>query len=95
MANKEIYDNLCKIIANTESISSTLDSIGLNAECTDNGKGIGDKINSISTTAVELTLSLLNYNNKNEDEMFTTLYLSCITNDNDKLNEIWDEYGIK
>ena len=95
MTNKEQYDNLCGIVVNSQKTVDALETIGLNVDCIENKNGVGDFLGKINDDAMKSIMSLLSFPDYNEDDIYVSIYSSCITENYDNLKEIWDEYGLK
>ena len=93
MSKKEMFFNLCHIMASMENAIKTFETIGITVEP---DKSVGYDMYNTASVAYRIASSLLEFPNiKEENEISNELLLANLENVDTIAKKVWDKYGTK
>ena len=95
MSNETMFYNLCHIMANIESIITSLEKIGLIVEPGEKGT-VSENLYASASEAYRIASSLLEYPNVDTENNICNELLSAGPDTMEEIaKKVWDKYGIK
>jgi hypothetical protein len=93
MSKKEMFFNLCHIMANMEDAIKTFEKFGMIVEP---DQSVGYDMYNAASVAYRIASSLLEFPNvKEENEVFDKVMQANLENVDSIAKEVWEKYGTK